>query len=293
MSTKGQRVDVAIVGATITGILTALALRKRGASVAIFDHFLDNAALESILEVPPTALNGEGVTGVTFADLARHSIASVGVDSGGVAVRVRLLASGNTEIVNSDDHCVLASSLLYSPFGVEAGVPWVPNIDALIGKGVSKDAWSDAAFFEGQVVAVIGGGRRAAEQALIAAAAGAKPRLICPQKRLDDLGLRKRLLEAAVSIEEGVNVSGVMVDGAGSLKETTLIDRTGRIITTPIRALFLAQGLVCDWSIFEGAEGREPIHPALIKAGLAGGVEYWNYQAQIQQVASIERQLIE
>lgn len=286
-----EKVDVAVVGASITGILVALGLRRRGASVMVFDHFLDNAALESLLEVPPTDLNTTRLTGSAFADTSREAMVTAGVGLRGMAVRLSLPAVGDIVIENSDGNRFGAAQVVYCPFGVETGLPWVANLEDLVGRGVSKDAWSDASFFRGQPVGVVGGDRRAAEQALIAAAAGAKPTLICPRPRLQDDGLRQRLLDASVALEEGKNISEVRTDATGAVGALVLVGQTGGASVMPARALFLAQGLVADWSIFEGAGNREPIHPRLFKAGVASGVPYWDCATQVNQVHHLETEI--
>src|SRR4051812_28339059 len=123
MRAEGRRVDVAVVGASIVGVLVALALRKRGVSVAFLEHASDNAALESLLEVPPTPLNPHPVAGGDFAALARDEMASLGVSAEGIALRVSLRGESDVVVENSEGLGIRTPTLVYSPFGVESGLP--------------------------------------------------------------------------------------------------------------------------------------------------------------------------
>jgi thioredoxin reductase (NADPH) len=283
MATEEHRADVAVVGASLTGVLAAIALRKRGRTVALLEHFQDNAALESLLEIPPTPISSGVCSGREFAKLAHQHMRSVGVSEVGTAVRIALRGGYRHVTVETDrGGGVTSDAVVYSPFGVESGLPWLPQVEALIGKGVSKDAWSDAEFFKGQPVAVVGAARRAAEQAIMAAEAGAKPIILCPLQSFDPCGLGERLQAAACPILKGARVEDVRTGANGAVREVLFTDGAGKNRSEAASAIFLAQGLVCDWGIFGGLT-HELTHPAVNKAGIASGLEYWRYGDQIEQ----------
>jgi len=172
------------------------------------------------------------------------------------------------------------SRVVYSPVGTESGLPWIQGLEQLIGRGVSKDAWSDAAFYRGRSVAVIGSGCRAVEQALILADFGALPQIICPNTEMLCGCHRHRLQAAAIPVQQGVTVKGVERDSSGLLCELVTLNSFGSEERMAVSALFLAQGLACDWSIFEGVT-REPFHPALAKIGLAGRNEGYPFDGSV------------
>lgn len=276
--------DVAIVGESVPGVLLALRLQRSGSSTILFGNSLDNAGLESLLEVPPTPITGSSMSGLDFSKCVRRELASAGIPSGGVAIGIALKDSG--AVVRGMIGEIDARRVVFSPLGSESGVPWLPSAEKLVGRGVSKDAWSDAPFFKNRVVAILGSDRRAGEQALIAASCGAKPIIICPDSRFEDRGLGVRLRQSGVIVKEGFTLKSVEVGPTGHLEAIVIIDLAGIEERVVAGALFLAQGLVCDWSVFEGV-CREPFHPVLVKVGLADGFKYWDIEAQIAGLARV------
>jgi thioredoxin reductase len=283
---RTETYDVAIVGASLVGVLAALELRGRGASVALFEHVMDNASLESLLEVPLTPQTSHAMPGREFADRVSIRLDELGVRKVGTAVGVHLRAVDTLVITTTDGRRHESTQLIYSPFGMESGLPWVPEIEASLGRGAFMDAWSDAAFFRGADVVVIGGDRRAAEQAVLAKEAGAKPTILCPFKAFEGRGLEERIREAEIPTLLDHSVIGLTTDAGGHLLAVQTCHR-GERESMSSRAMFVAQGLVCNWSIFDEAYPRELMHPRVFNAGVASGIPYWDYAKQIHQVSHI------
>jgi thioredoxin reductase len=283
-----RQLEYVVVGNSIPGVVAAFWLRKRGFSVGLLELASDSAALESILEVPLTPIRNQRLSGEDFAVAARDELASAGVVTGtAVATGIRL-PSGPTRhiVVETSEGQLTAERVVYSPAGIESGLPWIAGLENLYGRGVSMDAWSDAPSFERHAVAIIGSGRRAAEQALIARAAGTSPIILSPFAQFDRSGLSDQLLANAIDVQEGEAVVEVTTDVSGYVAGVKTMNAGGREQVVSVAAVFLAQGLVCDWTIFEGLH-REVIHPAVMTVGVAAGVKYWDYVAQVAQAKDI------
>src|SRR5262245_1385709 len=187
MTAESDAFDFAVVGESVAGVLMALGLRKRGASVVVLEDAYSNGALEGTLTIPPTPISPDVSSGAAFVQRARELLSSSGVvvspDVFAEAVRLPA-ASGDVMIQSVRENVIRAARVVYAPIGAESGLSWLPQAASLVGLGVSMDAWSDAPSFAGQQVAVVGSDLRAAEQALLAVAAGAIPTIYCPFARL-------------------------------------------------------------------------------------------------------------
>lgn len=189
-----------------------------------------------------------------------------------------------------EDAIYEADQLIYSPIGHEIGLASLPNAADFLGVGVSMDAWSDAYFFKGNPVAIYGCGRRAAEQALIAALAGAIPTIYCAQTHFNANGLDQQLHQAGIAILEKTEVRSLDATLTQMLSRLSLIGADGAQVFRNVSALFLAQGLVCDWGVFN-LSADQLACKSLIVTGLASGIPYWDYLAQVQDVERVVYEL--
>ena len=294
MVSKSHVFDFAVIGESISGVLVALALRDRGASVVLMG-ISENAGIETLIDIPPTPITSAPLSGLDFVECARARLASAHLlpiaDPNEYVQKVCLPAGGaEVAIENTRGDLIRASRVIYSPNGLESGLPWIPEVAELYGRGVSMCAWSDASYFAGKPVGIVGAGRRAAEQAILAHQAGAIPTIFCPFESFEPCGLEAHLAGRNVEILEAVSIEQVIADESG-LCELSLVRNSGVGFKVSARGLFLAQGLVCDWELFGHRSALEPIHPRLIKVGLASGLPYWDLRAHIEQAERLVKEL--
>ena len=277
-----QQADVAVIGSSIAGTLAAIRAKALGLRVVILGNAPDSGELGDIAEVPPTFLNSEPVPGSTFSELAREHICEEGM-----AVRVvRVPHTDRMRIELLHGATLTVGQVVYAPFGTEKGLSSLPFAERFLGLGVSLCTSSDAGYYAGRPIAVFGCAQRAAEQALIAARAGAVPTIYCAEKHFHAPGFDRLLDQSAITVVENAEIISLHAAPSGSMRGLSLVNPGGTWTEREASALFLAQGLNCNWSIFDGGVEAMPDN-RVIMAGLASGLSYWDYAAHIRDVPRV------
>jgi len=285
------RLDVVVVGHGLSGVLAAIRAQARGLTVAVIGNPSDSAALESLFEIPPTDLNPYPISGKLFSELVAKKFQELGVTVGSMATEIVFIPqTRQVQVTVIEDAIYEADQLIYSPIGHEIGLASLPNAADFLGVGVSMDAWSDADFYKGHPVAVYGCGKRAAEQALIAALAGAIPTICCAQTHFNAGGLDQQLHQAGIAILERTEIRSLDAAPTRKLSQLSLIGADGEHVFRTVSALFLAQGLACDWGVFN-LSAEQLARKSFLVAGLASGIPYWDYLAQVQDVDRVVDEL--
>lgn len=288
MEQAKQCIEIAVVGSSVAGALAAIRAKTLGFNVTMFGHAKDSGSLESIFEVPVTFLNSKPVSGRVFSELFSEQSEILGIKAGGIATKIGFHPqSTKLQIETLEEVVFEACQLVYSPFGSETGLLSLPCAEPFLGIGVSMDAWSDAKYYLGQPVGVYGCGKRAAEQALIAASAGAMPTIYCAEFSFNSYGLNQLLFGAGVEIFKRIEVRSLEASPSGILRGMKVTNADGNSFSQEIGALFLAQDLICDWSIFNVPAKKLLVH-SFIVTGIANDIPYWDYDSQIKDVDRID-----
>jgi thioredoxin reductase len=286
--------DVVLIGDTLCSVLTAFKLHEAGLRVTWVDGSGEGAGLSSLLEVSPTIMNSETLSGEAFAGLVHDRAAAVGID------RMRQVSSvclsPSEEKLAELSVSLPTEERLYSKFvvfcgaGADPGLSHLPEWRMFMQRGVSADAWSDAGCYRDRPVIVFGDSRRAAEQALIAHHRGARPILICPYDSFNSGGLSSRLAVADIDVRTALQLVRLDADAKGGLRSVGVRRASGREFTIEVACVFLAQRLIPDWSLF-GGETASVTCPRFILSGVAAGVEYWDHKAQVEESKALVRML--
>jgi thioredoxin reductase (NADPH) len=222
--------DVIIIGAGPAGGTAAIyAARARLKTLVI-----DKARLGGSLAVAPKIANFPAVTEpLPGAELARI-IKQQALGFGAEYLQAPVLAvelEGDRKQVFTAEGARQGKALIIATGAMGRGAR-VPGEEEFVGRGVSYCATCDAAFYDGQVVAVAGNGEEAADDALRLTKFASRVHLLSPTPQLlvsDDL---KQALAAEPKIEMLADTKLAEIHGDGQVNEVVITPRGG-----PSRAL--------------------------------------------------------
>jgi len=278
-------VDHLVIGLSISGIAAAIELASLGRSVCIVEHWPDTASLTGAAFIFSTPLNQGKLRGEEFEEIAlRVLYQSKVIVSRGLLTPLCLKDKNNNTLFYFFDEItqksVFAMSVIFAPNGTEIGLPDQLAVKSFLGKGVSYDAWSDGWFFDGKPVTVVGCGNRAIEQAYWAAKWATSVSLICEKDTHEASPPWIEIISnlKTIKIRGGVQLNSIRSDDTGNVKSVLLLEK-GQEYEEITSAVFMAQGLVCDWSICgeQGVIARYLNDNRLYLSGLANGCDYSNH----------------
>jgi len=207
--------DALVIGESLAGISAALEMARRGLVVSVIDHPFDTLSIRGTRTIGVNELLPTESTGEQFASFAQKALLAAGVTvvRGGHAQR---LLVGHERIFASfwDNNLLTAKVVVFAPNGTEPGVAENIGFERLSGFGASWDAWSDAFFYKGQPVCVIGSGARALDQALIASDKGANVTVLWEEKRIS---AEHRGVLGSIPVVEDVALLELLADSQGNL----------------------------------------------------------------------------
>lgn len=289
MKQTGTDVDRVVIGLSVAGVGAALAHVARGRSAVLVDYPQDSATLRGSLRIDRTPLTPHPVSGLEFEDRALAALRGASVQ---VAEPVFLsLVSATSPYLefnyeSSDSpgtRTIRARSAVFAPNGSEPffASPHCPR--DFLGRGLSADAWSDASYYRKRQAAILGCGYRAVEQAAIAAGSVSTVTILCESGSLDNAA--ERLLgeletSERIQLRFGVQLLSMIPDAAGHLAQLLVaVDAERAVLDASV--LFIAQGLVPDWSLWGGQVQAEGLieQGRLVAAGIAAGIPYFDHGA--------------
>lgn len=220
------------------------------------------------------------VSGLELGEIADRELPVLGVEVRDGAEKIRLerstwrMESGTTEVT--------APLLVHAPYGREAGPPAV-EVEPWLGRGVSRDAWSDASFYRGRDVVVAGSGCRAAEQALLVAASGVRHVLLAceARPRFRDLDERVRS-HPGITVRTNATIVGLRASDHRHVEGIVIETAEGERSEHACSCVFLASGPVAHVDAFASAATVEQglAERRLFRAGIAAGVAHGDFAAQ-------------
>ena len=270
-----------IIGLSLSGIGAALELASAGRSVSIFEPASDTA-LPDVSIIAPTPLNPEAMSGIDFQQLAIRTlkergiqlIGSLEIDPPEVVVDP---ASSELVFVEQGRGSLRTRSCVFSPNGRELGLTAHFAPERLYGCGLSHSAWSDAEFYKGRAVAIVGCGAHALDQAAIAAENASSVTVICRNQHLTaPQEIQDRVAEAkSIFISVDTDLKSILQSEDNKVGGVLLEDGTGER-SLPVAAIFVANDPVVDWRILGGEEKAKLLvdQQRVFVAGLAAGIDY-------------------
>lgn len=238
-----EDVDIAIVGGGPTGLAAGLYAARARRRTVLWERGVigGQIAITSLVENYPGF--ADGVLGPDLGiDMLRQA-EKFGMET--VYGGVEALRSEPPHYVLSTFDGEVRAKVVIVAGGAEPVKLGVPGEEALTGRGVSYCATCDAAFFDGQVVAVVGGGDAAVDEALFTTRYASRVYLI---HRRDTLRASKILQQRALSHEKIEPVWSTVVEeirgGAhGQVAALALRDvRSGQTRELPVEGVFIFIG---------------------------------------------------
>jgi thioredoxin reductase (NADPH) len=229
--------DVIIIGAGPAGGTAAIyAARARLQTLLI-----DKAKLGGSLAVAPKIANFPSVTTpVSGAELAR-TIKQQALDFGAEYLQAPVLGvdlSQDTKRVFTGEG-VLPGKAVIIATGAMGRADRIPGEEQWVGRGVSYCATCDGAFYDGQVVAVVGNSEEAVDDALLLTKFAAKVHLVAPPPKLWVSDEARQALAADLKIEMLADTKLVEIRGDAQVREIVVSARDGESRTLAVDGVFI------------------------------------------------------
>lgn len=247
--------DVVVIGAGLAGLSAAQAAIDAGARVAILESDLTGGLITNVNELDPnpdaTALNG--------ADLAARlsqAVADRGVEERAEAVETVEIGPDGLRIRTSTGE--LAARQIVVASGARLRTLGIPGEEEFDGRGVSRCADCDGAFFSGEDVVVVGSGDSALQEALVLSAYCRRIHLVHHGERLTgrpDLAAR---VIGQTSIARIPNAQPERIEGSEGVERVVIrrLDSEERI-AVPCKGIFVYVGLAPNTGFLPEAMARD------------------------------------
>lgn len=278
-----------VAGGSVAGVAAALEFMAQGHQAHLILCGWDNLGLEDSYLIGPTPLNDHPVRGTAFADLAFEHLGGAGVKFWSTDPWLGNWDQFYVDAVSEelvlddrwDDTLYRFSGAVFAPAGVGPGL--APEIEGPVRwRGLSYSAWSDAPFFRGKPVVVVGCGYRAYEQAQIAAEFASSVTLLCKDRGTGPLGLLEQAVArtSCLSVRVGAEVLGLQPDDTGALA-MVVVRENGREVRLAASGAFVAHNPVVPWRVWNSQEDALSLRDRgkLTFAGIAAGVPFSDHAA--------------
>lgn len=229
--------DVIIIGAGPAGGTAAIYAARARLKVLV----IDKAKLGGSLAVAPLIANFPGVARpVRGAELAR-TIKEQALEFGAEYLQAPVLGtdlSGEVKQVYTTEGVRAGKTVIVATGAMGRGAR-VAGEEEFIGRGVSYCATCDAAFYDGQVVAVVGNDEEAVDDALLLAKFAQRVYLAAPTSKLAVGDEARQAVEAEPKIEMLMERSLAEIRGDRQVQEVVLKSRDGSAQTLPAGGVFI------------------------------------------------------
>ena len=229
--------DVIIIGAGPAGGTAAIYAARARLKVLV----IDKAKLGGSLAVAPLIANFPGVARpVRGAELAR-TIKEQALGFGAEYLQAPVLGtdlSGEIKQVYTTEGVRAGKTVIVATGAMGRGAR-VAGEEEFIGRGVSYCATCDAAFYDGQVAAVVGNGEEAVDDALLLAKFAQRVYLAVPTSKLAVGDEARKAVEAEPKIEMLMERSLAEIRGDRQVREIVLKSRDGSAQTLPAGGVFI------------------------------------------------------
>ncbi|HOO64319.1 MAG TPA: thioredoxin-disulfide reductase [Synergistaceae bacterium] len=245
-----EKRELVIIGAGPAGMTGAIYGRRAGLDVVVLEKGLPGGQINSTDEIE----NWPGVlmaTGPELGESFRKHAEKFNTEFRTASVE-RLELRDGAKVVVTDQGEIEAEAILLAT-GASFRKLGCPGEAELTGKGVSYCAVCDGAFFEDEVVAVIGGGNTAVEEAVYLTQFASKVYIV---HRRDEFRADRAAIDHALSnekIEPIYNSVVESIEGDGLVEKLVLKNvKTGEISDLEVAGVFVFVGTVPNDEAFKG-----------------------------------------
>lgn len=236
-----EDVDIAIIGGGPAGLAAGLYAARARRRVVLWEREMlgGQIATAGTLENYPGF--PEGISGPDLAMAMHEQAERFGLETryDGVAA---LRRAGDHFVLTTGGGEVRAKAVIITA-GASPNKLGVPGEVELVGKGVSYCATCDAAFFEGETVAVVGGGDAALDEGLFAARFASKVYLIHRRDALRASAVLQDRAAAEPKMEFVWDTVVERIEGEDAVTSLALRNvRTGEQRRLPVAAVFIFIG---------------------------------------------------
>jgi len=281
---KTERIEYAVIGFSMAGVASALALAESSNGVVLFDFHGDTDTIMDVPRIQATPLAPRS-SGLEFSESLNRILAAAGVRRE-MHSYIERIYSDRHAIVEDSGRRWLCKGVVFAPNGTEPGLE---GSSALHGFGVSYSATSDASFFIGQRAAVYGDAPRAIEHAWVAAQYASEVLVLIKDSlsESDEELLADLRSSPSVTFRETVEMRSLQVGEVGLLSAVNF-ESSGDCHSIDVSALFVAQHVVPILDVVRGGQETDDI----TFAGLAAGIKYWKHAALVKDGERAARTLL-
>jgi thioredoxin reductase (NADPH) len=244
--------DIAIIGAGGAGLTAAIYAARAARSTVIFEGRVTGGQIATTDIVENYPGFPAGVNGFDLAQSFLQQAEKFGAELVYEGVEKLSVREDGTFFVEAGGEKYVAKSVIVTA-GAEYNKLGVPGEDQFVGRGVSYCATCDAAFFQGEEVAVVGGGDAALDEGLFVTRYASKVHVV---HRRDELRASAVLQERAFANPKMDFTWDTVVEeirGGDQVKELALTNvKTGEKSTLPVGAIFIFIGQTPNSHLLKG-----------------------------------------
>lgn len=234
--------DLIIIGSGPAGLSAAVYGKRAGLNLLVIEknpmsggQVLNTYEVDNYLGMP-------GINGFDMGMQFRRHADRLGVEFREAQV-LSIEDKGNYKLVNTDDGCLEAVSVILASGAVHAHLG-VPGEEELAGRGVSYCATCDGAFFRGKTAAVVGGGDVALEDAAYLARTCEKVYLIHRRDEFRGAAVLQEELKTFSNVEVLFSHVVEEIQGTEEVEGIRIRDRkTDESRILPVAGVFIAVGI--------------------------------------------------
>lgn len=267
--TASKVADDIVIGESLAGFSAALLLAESGRRVVLIPDHRDTDALADFPRIRASSLH-PSATGAAFVEEMNERLARLGVErpTNCHVDQIDVERNGNTVVVCAEQRWS-CQGVVFAPNGTEPGVATTIPFH---GRGVSYSAATDAPLIGKRPMAVYGDAPRAIEHAWIAMRFASEVVVLLkdPIAGIDPVLLRELQSSPSVAFAEQVDLLALHPTSDGMLGAIDIRTLAG-VQRIDVAALFIAQHL----AVIPPPGNLAP--EAVVFAGLAAGVAYWDH----------------
>jgi len=247
-----RKVELAIVGAGISGVSAAVYAKRSGLDFLLFEEKIVGGQLFLMEKIDNYIGLGLGVKGRELAGDLAKTLADLDIKIIDKRVDEIQIIDKETIALKTKSYdfftkgVILTTGASFRKLGIEGE-------DKLFGRGVSYCAVCDGFFFKEKEVAVVGGGNTAVEDALYLSNIAKKVTLIHRREELRAMDYLKKELYNKKNVD--IMFSSIVEEVRGNeILEKILVRnvKTKKNIFLPISGLFVAIGITPNNKLIEG-----------------------------------------
>ncbi|MCM8787023.1 MAG: thioredoxin-disulfide reductase [Candidatus Omnitrophica bacterium] len=243
--------DLAIIGAGIAGVSSAVYAKRAGLKFVIFESGSVGGQLLLMERVDNFIGLGLNVSGYQLAEQLSKTLNDLGIQL--IFEKVIKINTEEKIVKIWTEKNFYTSKALIISTGASFKKLKIKGEDEFIGKGVSYCAVCDGFFFKNKTVAVIGGGNTAAQEALYLSNICAKIFLIHRRDKLRALNYLQEALFKKENLKIIYNHIVTQINGKNFVEEIILEDTENKLKKNlNVDAIFIAIGATANTQIFKG-----------------------------------------